>query len=141
MLSLSKEWEAVHTLEELVELMGLPVENTMKTIETYKGWVEAGEDGEFFKDPSLLAPIETPPFYGWKSNQPRFLTVLGGLRTNSNMQVCDENDEVIPGLYNVGTMIGDFYAHYYSFLVAGHNYGACCLTMGYLTGKYIAANE
>ena len=54
------------------------------------------------------------------------------------MQVCDENDEPIPGLYNVGTMVGDYYADLYNFLVAGNNLGACCLTFGYMTGRAIA---
>ena len=133
-------WKA-DTLEELLTQMELPVEATMATIEKYNGWVEVGEDQEFHKDPALLAAIATPPFYGWKSNEPRFLTVLGGLRTNANMQVCDEDDNPIPGLYNVGTMVGDFFSNYYTFLVAGHNYGGACLTFGYLTGKFIAENE
>ena len=57
------------------------------------------------------------------------------------MRVCDEDDNPIEGLYNVGTMIGDFYSGYYTFQMEGINYGACCLTFGYLTGKFIASNE
>ena len=56
------------------------------------------------------------------------------------MQICDENDIPLGGLYAAGTMIGDMYANCYNFRIAGHNYG-CCLTFGYLTGKYIAENE
>ena len=74
----------------------------------------------------------------FRSSGLTFLTVCGGLRTNSNMQVCDENDQPIPGLFNVGIMVGDTYANIYNFLVAGHNYGMNCLTMGYLTGRAIA---
>ena len=66
---------------------------------------------------------------------------MGGLRTNDNMQVCNEADDPIPGLYNVGTMVGDFYAGYYTFQVEGVNYGATCDTFGYLTGRYIAEHE
>ena len=70
-----------------------------------------------------------------------FLTVLGGLNTNVNMQVCDAEDKVIPGLYNVGTMVGDMFAGTYTFMIEGANYGMTCVTFGYLTGKYIAENE
>ena len=27
------------------------------------------------------------------------------------MEVCDENDQPIPGLFNVGAMVGDMYAN------------------------------
>jgi roadblock/LC7 domain-containing protein len=56
------------------------------------------------------------------------------------MQICNENDEPINGLYAAGSMIGDMFANCYNFRIAGHNYG-CCLTFGYLTGKYIAGNQ
>ena len=69
-----------------------------------------------------------------------FYTVMGGLRTNENMQVCTDDDQPIPGLYNVGTMAGDMFANIYNFRMQGHNYGQC-LCFGYLTGKYIAENE
>ena len=68
------------------------------------------------------------------------ITVHGGLRTNTDMQVCDVNDNPIPGLYNVGTMVGDFFTNIYTFRIQGQSYGSC-LTFGYLTGKYIAENE
>lgn len=55
--------------------------------------------------------------------------------------MCDEADRPIPGLYNVGTMTGDFYAGYYTFQVCGINYGALCLTLPYLLGAYLAENE
>ncbi|MCR2028266.1 FAD-binding protein [Adlercreutzia muris] len=32
---------------------------------------------------------------------------MGGLRTSADMEVCDEDDEPIPGLFNVGCMVGD----------------------------------
>lgn len=57
------------------------------------------------------------------------------------MQVCDADDIPIPGLYNVGIMVGDMYANIYTFMIEGFNYGACCLTFGHLTGKYIVENE
>lgn len=39
------------------------------------------------------------------------MTIMGGLRTSANMEVCDEDDEPIPGLFNVGCMVGDMYAN------------------------------
>lgn len=57
------------------------------------------------------------------------------------MQVCDEDDNPIAGLYNIGTMVGDMYGVNYSFQIPGFNLGATCVTFGYLVGKHIAEND
>lgn len=129
------------TLEELVEALGLPIEATLATVERYNSLCHAGEDEDFHKDPVALRPVEQGPFYGASSSSGMLLTVLGGLRTNTDMQVCDADDNAIPGLYCVGTMVGDFYAGLYTFQMQGVNLGATCITFGYLTGKHIAATE
>ena len=51
----------------------------------------------------------------------------------------DAADEPIEGLYEVGTMIGDFYAGAYNFAFQGQNLGACCTTFPYLVGRELAA--
>ena len=68
-----------------------------------------------------------------------FLCVTGGLRTNDKMQVCDENDDAIDGLYNLGIMMGDSYANCYNFAICGHNLGMNCNTLAYLLGKDLAS--
>ncbi len=83
-------------------------------------------------------PVKKPPFYGHISKAPTLLMVSGGLRTNIKMQVLDIEDKVIPGLYAVGTIIGDMFANYYSFMVSGVHLGANCVTFPYLVGKEIA---
>ena len=129
----------VRSAEELAEALGLPVEQTVATVERYNELCDGGRDLDFFKKAKYMVRID-PPFYGAWNTLPQFFTVHGGLRTNTNMQVCDANDEPIPGLYNVGTMIGDFFSNIYTFRIQGQSYGSC-LTFGYLTGKYIAENE
>ena len=128
------------TLEELTEAAGLPKE-TLDTIARYNELCTAGRDEDFHKGAEYLAPIKTGPFYAATKDTPDAMTVLGGLRTNEFMQVCDKTGAAIPGLYNVGTMVGDLYAGIYTFQLCGVNLGAACLTFGYLTGKHIAENE
>ena len=125
------------TIEALIEAMGLPLEATKATIDHYNELCASGDDADFHKSSDLMIPISEGPFYGAASNL-LFLTVMGGLRTNVNMQVCDENDVAIPGLYNLGTMVGDFFSTMYTFRVEGNNLGANCLTFGYVTGRDIA---
>ena len=72
------------------------------------GSAAAGQDTDFYKSPEKLIGITDGPFYGC-SYKPMLLVVLGGTRTNIDLQALDANDEPIPGLFNVGTMIGDFY--------------------------------
>lgn len=129
------------TLEEVVEALGLPLETTMATIKRYNEMCAAGEDTDFYKKAEKLVAIDTPPFYGAASGEAGILCILGGLRTDVNMKVCDADDEPIPGLYNVGTMIGDFYAGLYTFQMEGVNYGATCVTFGKMLDEYIAENE
>ena len=130
------------TLDEVISQLGLPADVTKATIDRYNTLCDAKEDTDFFKRSENLFPIKTAPFYGQKaSGTPGLLTILGGLRTDDNMRVCDEDDNPIPGLYNVGTMVGDFYSGFYTFQMEGLNLGATCLTFGYLTGRFIAANE
>lgn len=128
------------TLEEVIEQLGLPA-STIDTVKRYNDLAASGNDEDFHKSADVLYQIAEPPFYGAAPAGSNILTILGGLRTNIHMQVCDEDDNPIPGLYNVGTMIGDAFGGTYTFQVEGANYGMNCITFGYLTGKYIAENE
>lgn len=128
------------TLEALARDMGIDEKALEASVRRYNELCEKGSDDDFHKRPELMVPIATPPFYGWRKEAPTLLTVMGGLRTDVHMRVCDENDAPIEGLYNVGTMVGDVYANSYNFLVEGHNHGMNCITFGYSTGRFIAEN-
>jgi succinate dehydrogenase/fumarate reductase flavoprotein subunit len=137
----AKTYVKADTIDGVITALGLPMDATKATIERYNQMCKNGVDEDFFKRKERLIAIETGPFYGAVGNGPAFLTVLGGLRTNLNMQVCDENDQPIPGLFNIGTMVGDFFANMYTFTIEGNNLGANCITFGYLTGRAIAKGE
>lgn len=127
------------TLEELVSQLGLP-DSTLDTIERYNELCDAGEDEDFHKPAEKLIGITDAPFYGC-SYKPMLLTVLGGIRTNENLQALDADDQPIPGLFNVGTMIGDLYSGVYTFAMEGMNYGCACVTLPYLLGRDLAAGK
>ena len=128
------------TLEELIDQMeGLDKEAALESIAKYNEYAKNGLDEEFHVNPELLHPIETGPFYGCVTSSSTFLCVMGGLRCDEKCQVLDTADEPIEGLYEVGTMIGDFYAGAYNFAFQGQNLGACCTTFPYLLGRDLAA--
>ncbi|MBR5260003.1 MAG: FAD-binding protein [Eggerthellaceae bacterium] len=127
------------TVEEIISQLGLPAE-TIDTGNRYNEMCAAGVDTDFYKVPEKLIGINDGPFYG-ASFTPGFLTSLGGLRTDVHLRVCDADDQPIPGLFNVGAMIGDFYSGTYTFAMEGMNYGACCITLPYCLGKELASGE
>lgn len=138
----SGDFVKADTLDELLDMLevgGLDKEEALKSIERYNSYAENGYDEEFQVNPELLFPISTPPFYGSRSVGATFLTVMGGLRTNENLQICEEDDAPIEGLYCVGTMIGDFFAGIYNFGLPGQNLGACCCTLPYWLGRQLGA--
>jgi succinate dehydrogenase/fumarate reductase flavoprotein subunit len=129
------------TIEDvLTQLGGIDVAAGKASVDRYNELVANGNDVDFRKHKSYLAPIKTGPFYGnvLTVNPGNFLCITGGLRTNVDMQVCDENDNPIEGLYNVGIMTGDMYGNIYNFSIPGHNLGACCCTFPYLLGRELA---
>ena len=126
------------TLDDLAAQTGLDAEKLKAVVTRYNELCEAGEDEDFHKDPSYLIKIdENGPFYA-AQNTAMMMTVMGGLNTNCNMQVCDEDDEPIPGLFNVGHMTGNMYANNYNFAIPGNCYGINCITYGYLLGRDLA---
>lgn len=149
---LIQEWEAnvesgtyfkADTIEELVAILadnGLEdTDAAIQTINNYTRYAEQGHDDEFNVNPSVLYPVSTPPFYAAKSTGTQFLTICGGIRTNSQMQALNENDEPIEGLYTTGIMTGDFYGSTYNFVFPGLNLGGVCGTLSYLLGQRLAA--
>lgn len=129
------------TIEPLARKLGLPVARLKATIEKYNKFCRTGIDEDYGKRSGLLVAVERPPFFGEISKSPWLLCISGGLRTNIKMQVLDKSEQVIPGLYAVGTIVGDMYSGIYTFMEPGHNLGANCLTFGYLVGKDIAKSR
>ncbi len=129
------------TVEEVISQLGLPAE-TIDTVKRYNDMCAAGVDTDFYKTADKLIPIgeNDGPFYG-ASFTPGFLTSLGGIRTDVHLRALDADDQPIPGLFNVGCMIGNFYSGTYTFAMEGMNYGACCITLPYVLGKELAAGE
>ena len=74
-------------------------------------------------------------------NAMTFLCVTGGLRTNEYMQVCQDDDTPIDGLFNTGIMTGDYYAGTYNFVMPGQNLGGVCNCLSYVLGKRLADKD
>ncbi|HEY3423288.1 MAG TPA: FAD-dependent oxidoreductase [Negativicutes bacterium] len=128
-----------NTIEELAQKLEIPVETFKATVERYNKLAKQGEDLDFGKRHECLTTIEQAPFYAGIVPT-ALLVTLGGLRTNTNMQVLDTENKLIPGLYAAGNVGGDFYANDYPVIVPGLSHGRC-VTFGRIAGQQAAAEH
>ena len=125
------DWFVVRdTLEEAAEAMGLEVETVIATVETFNGYVDAGEDKDFGRT-KFNGKVEEGPFCIAKGEAHYHLT-FGGLTVNTDAQVLNNQDEVIPGLYAAGDVLSGLEG-------AAHQSGDCITTMLYF-GKVAGEN-
>jgi len=89
----------------------MPLRFLSETVDTWNGYVDAGEDPEFERHVEApMFKLMTPPFYAlsimviWHDS-------YGGLRTDGNMQVIDLWGNPIPGLFAGGEAVGGFNKH------------------------------
>ena len=118
------------TLEELANKMGIDPQGLAATVAEYNQLCADGYD-PLGKGAADLKPITTAPFYA-AQYYPSSYGTLGGIKVNSNLEVLDQNDQVITGLYSAGTDSCTVYGDSYMFLLPGN-------TMGYSvnTGKFV----
>mgnify|MGYP000915459078 CR=1 FL=1 len=124
------------TLEELADVIKVPAENLKKTVAQYNKYCDAGYDPEFGVPSRFLSSVKEGPFYA-SAITSVLLAVPYGLHVDENSQVCDEDDNPIPGLFAIGNVQGDFLANSYPVTVPGLNHGRC-LTFGRLVGQALA---
>ncbi|MGI6548536.1 MAG: FAD-dependent oxidoreductase [Syntrophomonadales bacterium] len=123
------------TLEELAAKMEVPKDNFLATVRRYNELAKKGVDEDYGKRSACLTTIEKPKFYASPLGT-ALLVTLGGLKINENLQVLDEEQNVIPGLYAAGNASGCYYSNDYSVNLPGNSHGRA-FTFGYLAGKSI----
>lgn len=128
------------TLEDLAEQIGCDPSIFTETVERYNEMCSQGNDIDYGKRAEVLVPVLTPPFYAGHL-QACLLTMCGGLRTDVECRVLDENEEPIEGLYVCGSAQGDFFgAGDYPTFVAGIGHGKC-VTFGRIAGINAAGGD
>ncbi len=93
------------TIEDLAKAAGINAEALAETLEKYNGFVAAGEDKDFGRDPATLVALEKGPYYAIKSC-PSVLLTKGGPLMNSDAQVINTKGAPIAGLYQCGEIVG-----------------------------------
>jgi fumarate reductase flavoprotein subunit len=88
------------------------------TIDEYNTSCDQGYDPLFAKDRKYLLPLRIPPYYAIRANSD-LLDTIGGIRINEHMEVLDEKDRPIPGLYAAGVVAGGWEADSYCDILSG----------------------
>jgi succinate dehydrogenase/fumarate reductase flavoprotein subunit len=140
------------TLQELAEKLGIPGGALVESVDRFNEHAREERDPDFHRGEStynkywgsrrnrdfspgpVLGPVETAPFYGVELELGSVGT-LGGLVTNTNAQVVNSQQEVIPGLYATSNTS--------ALLTHGFMYtsGACqskSLIFGYIAAQHMA---
>ena len=126
------------TLEELAEKAGIDVAGFMGQIEEYNEMCECGFDEIFEKDRSYMQPVEKGPFYCCRQNVGAYGS-LGGVKINHKTEAMTQDDQVISGLYVVGTDACNIFGDSYPFILSGNTMGFC-LNSGRIAGENAAAD-
>lgn len=125
-----------NTIEELADLMKVPKEAFIASVNRYNELVEKGVDDDFCKDAKKLTAIQQAPFAAIKVGTGTLVT-LDGLQINPDMQVLDANKKPIPGLYASGNASGNFFSNDYCIMITGVSHGRA-LTFGWIAGENAA---
>ena len=96
-------------IEKVAESAGIDGASLKSTIDNWNQMVAAGNDSEFGREE--LYSLDTEGTVYIIEHKLRFATSLGGLNINENFEVLNTNDEVIPGLYAAGEMIGGVHGY------------------------------
>jgi fumarate reductase flavoprotein subunit len=125
------------TLAELAQRLGVPAANLAGSVQRYNADVQAGVDSLYLKEPSVMRPIRTPPFYAAEVR----LTQLGltsvGLRIDPDARVLNRATQPVPGLYAAGECTGGVMGDIY---MGSGNSLSNCLTFGRIAGRSAAAH-
>lgn len=128
------------TLDDLAKKCGITdVASFKKTVDRYNTVVASGEDQDFGKPATYLAPVKTPPFYGIHRHV-RVSAIVSGVDVDENLQVLAKaTGEPIKGLFAAGNCSGNFYCGVdYTMYMPGLSLGRA-YTQGWVAGKHVAS--
>lgn len=125
------------TLEELAELMEVPVDTFVASIERWNAMAAAGKDEDFGFPGDMMMTIDTPPYYATKEFADGLCTA-GGLLVDTECRVLDKNRTPIEGLFAAGVVSGGMFYNTYPHNLNCLSHTRNCL-MGYTIGEVLGA--
>lgn len=127
------------TLEELAELMEVPADEFVATINRWNEMAAAGKDEDFNFPGEMMMTIDTPPFYATKEYADGLCTA-GGLLVDTACRVLDKDRQPIEGLFAAGIVSGGMFYNTYPHNLNCLSHTRNCL-MGYTIGQVLGGKE
>ena len=112
---------AADTVEELAAKIKVPAEALKKTLATYNRDCDLNLDSGFGKNRFFMRKLTGKLYAIHEVISP--LTTVGGLMVNTQMQVLDQSDQPIKGLYATGCEVGGLYGDSYGLDSPGTAFG------------------
>ena len=129
-IKMSDSWE------EIAVWIGTAPDVLKTTIDEYNSVCDRRRDDIFAKASKYLQALRTPPYYAAKC-YPAYTTTLGGIKINHHMEVLDQEDEPISGLYAAGDAAGGWEYDSYNIIPTGFALGFA-LNSGRIAGENAA---
>lgn len=105
------------TLEELAQLLDIPVDTFLETISTFNDSALNGTPDEMGSDPASLVAVQQAPFYALINHAYRVEAYVGLQTAPGSTQIVRADGMPIKNLYGCGTLISSntFTDNYYQF--------------------------
>jgi fumarate reductase flavoprotein subunit len=123
-----------NTWVEIAQWMGVEPAVLEATVNEYNQSCDQGYDPIFNKDKRYLDPIRTPPYYAITAYQD-YHSAVGNIKINHQMEVLNERDNPIPGLYAGGDTCSGWVADTYPIELSGF-----ALAFAFNSGRIAAEN-
>lgn len=133
---LGRPFHKADTLDELAEMVGVPADQFVRTVEEFNAAVVDGAAlGATPPKAKLANRIETAPFYAFSPLVPGVTLTFGAVMIDAEARVLEPDGRVIPGLFAAGEGAGPVFFHDY----IGGGSLTNCLVMGRIAGRTAAS--
>jgi fumarate reductase flavoprotein subunit len=122
--------------DDIARWIGAKPEVLKATVDEYNHFCDQKHDAFFVKDKQYLTPLRTPPYYAL-IYYPRNLGTIGGIKINHRMEVVDNEDKPIPGLYAAGQDTGGWQPETYNQILDGSAF-SFAINSGRIAGENVA---
>lgn len=126
-IKISDSWD------EIADWIGADPKVLKDTIIQYNSFYNRGYDELYTKDRRYLLPLSSPPYYAIRGLSV-ILDTVGGIRINERMEVLDNQNNPIPGLYAAGVTTSGWESETYCSELSGSAFGYA-ITSGRIAGE------
>lgn len=126
---------SANTLEDLASQIDVPADELAKTVNTWNGFCDTGEDLAFYRPSNHMAKVANAPFYAMLCT-PTLLNTDGGPVRDAQARILDPYGNPVPHLYSAGEF-GSIWGAMYQ---GTGNIGECCV-FGRIAARDALANE